>query len=214
MVPRTWLTSIYFRCLKQVWSCKGLVVHIFWRNSVLLLASYTWIMFSQPYKSFWKLAAVSFSCYFMVASYAEACYLYFRSANTPTLVQHTCWTFADELAQSWTRRSSPVYLGWLRCLVQVASPSSALLKVCDIFQLGIWYQHGSHSTFWVGSFVSHPSQFILALMHVDYLFEACSSIKIKKLSPHLILNTYISSALLRCWVVRSLYVEPQRTDTE
>lgn len=44
MVPRTWFTFIYLRCLKQVWSCKDLEVHIFRRASVLVLASYTGIM--------------------------------------------------------------------------------------------------------------------------------------------------------------------------
>lgn len=60
MVPNTWFKFIYFRWLKQVWSCKGLVVHIFWRGSVPVLASYTGIMLFSVLQKFLKIGCSLF----------------------------------------------------------------------------------------------------------------------------------------------------------
>jgi len=60
MVPRTWFIFIYLRCLKQVWSCKGLEVHIFWRASVPVLANYTGIMLLSALQKFMKVGCSLF----------------------------------------------------------------------------------------------------------------------------------------------------------
>jgi len=60
MVPRTWFIFIYLRCLKQVWSCKGVEVHIFWRASVPFLASYTGIMLLSALQKIMKIGCSLF----------------------------------------------------------------------------------------------------------------------------------------------------------